>query len=91
MDVIPPKHSVYIIEWRDGTLSTGYIKNVAQRPAAHNAGKGGHSTPSHRPVTLLATWAFATKSEALRAEWQIKRFSRAQKLCLIDGKGTEAR
>jgi putative endonuclease len=82
------QHFVYIIECRDGTLYTGYTKNVAKRIAAHNAGKGGHYTRSHRPVTLLATWAFATKSEALRAEWQIKRFSRAQKLRLIEGKIT---
>ena len=82
---MPAAHSVYMVRCRDGTLYTGYTNNVARRIAAHNAGKGGHYTRAHRPVTLVATWGFTTKGEALRAEGQIKRLSRAQKLRLVEG------
>ncbi len=81
---MPPKHCVYMVRCRDGTLYTGYTNNIPRRIAAHNAGKGGHYTRAHRPVTLIATWAFTTKGEALRAEWQIKHLSRAQKLRLVE-------
>lgn len=76
-------HYVYILKCADGTLYTGYTNNLQRRVAKHNAGKGGHYTRAHRPVTLLASWEFPGKSEALRAEYQIKRLSRPQKLHLI--------
>jgi putative endonuclease len=88
---MPAAHYVYMVQCRDGTLYTGYTNNVARRIAAHNAGKGGHYTRAHRPVALIATWSFTTKGEALRAEGQIKRLSRAQKLRLVEVKSNEAR
>jgi len=86
-----PAHYVYMVQCRDGTLYTGYTNNILRRIAAHNAGKGGHYTRAHRPVILVATWAFTTKSEALRVEWQIKRLSRAQKLRLVEANRNETR
>jgi putative endonuclease len=77
------KHYVYIVRCADGSLYTGYARNVESRVAMHNAGKGSRYTRSHLPVTLLANWSFAEKSEALRAEYAIKQLSRAQKLRLI--------
>lgn len=76
-------HYVYIVGCADGSLYTGYARNVQQRVATHNAGKGGNYTRSHRPVTLLASWEFNSKGEALRIEYQIKRLPREQKLRLI--------
>ena len=80
---IQERHSVYIVRCVDGSLYTGYAKNVEQRVATHNAGKGGRYTRSHLPVTLLATWSFNSKGEALRAEHAIKRLPREQKWRLI--------
>ncbi|EFH82270.1 GIY-YIG nuclease family protein [Ktedonobacter racemifer] len=76
-------HYVYILKCADDTLYTGYTNNLQRRIATHNAGKGGHYTRAHRPVTLLASWTFPGKSEALRAEYQIKCLTRQQKLQLI--------
>ena len=73
------KHHVYIVRCVDGSLYTGYATNVEQRVAKHNAGKGGRYTRSHLPVTLLASWSFKSKGEALRAEYAIKRLPREQK------------
>lgn len=83
-EIRPSAHYVYIVRCSDGTLYTGYTNNLARRIAAHNAGKGGHYTRAHRPVVLVASWSFATKGEALKAEWQTKHLSRTQKLRLIE-------
>jgi putative endonuclease len=66
----------------NGTFYTGYTINVERRIALHNAGKGGRYTRSHRPVSLVATWTFNSKGEALRAERPIKRLPRARKLAM---------
>ena len=80
---VQERHHVYIVKCADGSLYTGYAKNVKQRVARHNAGKGGRYTRSHLPVTLLASWSFNSQGEALRAEYAIKRLPREQKWRLI--------
>ncbi len=80
----PQCHIVYMLQCADGSLYTGYTTDVGRRVAQHNAGKGARYTRSHRPVTLLASWPFPTKGDALRAERAIKQLSHAQKLRLID-------
>jgi putative endonuclease len=76
----PQAHYVYMVCCVNGTLYTGYTINVERRIALHNAGKGGRYTRSHRPVSLMATWTFNSKGEALRAERELKRLPREQKL-----------
>src|SRR6266700_3183230 len=78
------KHYVYIVQCADGSLYTGYARNVELRVATHNAGKGSRYTRAHLPVTLLASWSFERKNEALKAEYAIKQLSRVQKLRLIE-------
>jgi putative endonuclease len=80
----PQAYMVYIVQCADGSLYTGSTTNVQRRVAQHNAGKGARYTRSHRPVTLLVSWSFPTKGDALRAERMIKRLPRAQKLQLLD-------
>src|SRR2546430_16763991 len=80
---VQERHSVYIVRCVNDSLYTGYAKDVEQRVARHNAGKGGRYTRSHLPVTLLASWSFKSKGEALRAEHQIKQLPREQKWRLI--------
>lgn len=77
-------HYVYIVCCADGTLYTGYATDVARRVATHNAGKGARYTRARLPVELLASWEFASKSEALRIEYALKRWPRRQKLLLIE-------
>ncbi len=86
MDHVPiaEAHYVYMVCCANGTLYTGYSTNVERRLALHNAGKGARYTRSHRPVSLVATWAFTSKGEALRAERELKRLPREQKLRLAE-------
>lgn len=79
-------HFVYMVQCRDGSLYTGYTQNVMQRVAAHNAGTGAKYTRGRGPMMLLASWSCESKQEALRAEYTIKRLSRAQKWRLIEGR-----
>ena len=73
-------HYVYLVQCADGTLYTGYAKDVQRRVAVHNTGKGARYTRSRLPVILLASWHFPTKSAALKREYQIKQLTRQQKL-----------
>jgi putative endonuclease len=86
---VQKSHYVYIVRCVDGSLYTGYAKNVQQRVATHNAGKGSKYTRSHLPVTLLAIWSFNSKGEALRAEYKIKQLPREQKWRLIEHQRNE--
>ncbi|WP_374723884.1 GIY-YIG nuclease family protein [Calidifontibacillus erzurumensis] len=73
------KHYVYILECSDGTYYTGYTNHLEKRIAMHQAGKGAKYTRGRRPVELLFSETFSSKSEALKAEYNIKRLSRTQK------------
>ena len=82
-------HHVYIVECCDGTLYTGYTRDLEQRLKAHNQGKEAKYTRSRRPVRLVYWESCESRSAALRRERQIKAQSREAKLQLIQGKGSE--
>jgi putative endonuclease len=78
------QHYVYVARCANGSLYTGYSKNVEQRIAVHNAGKGARYTKANRPVELVACWSFQTKTKALQSEYAFKQLSRQKKLTLIE-------
>ena len=80
-------HFAYIVRCADGTLYTGYAVDVDRRVAQHNAGRGASYTRGRRPVEVLHVECFATRSEALRREAQIKRWPRKRKEALALGGG----
>ena len=57
-----PTHFVYILECRDGTLYTGWTTDPEARLRAHNEGRGAKYTRARRPVRLVYTECFGTKS-----------------------------
>ena len=61
-------------------LYTGIAKNVDTRFDAHVKGTGAIFTRLNRPVRILGKAALATRGDALRAEFALKRVTRAQKL-----------
>ena len=76
-------HYMYVLVCADETLYTGYTTDVEGRIAKHNTGKGAKYTACRRPVRLLAAARFATKHEAMSAEYHFKRLSRGEKLELV--------
>ena len=76
---------VYIVRCADGTLYTGYAKDVAARVDVHNAGKGAKYTRSRLPVTLVFSEACESTGTALSRERQLKTWSKTRKEALIAG------
>ena len=73
----------YILLCEDGSLYTGYSNNVEHRFNEHKNGKGGHYTRSHKPIRIVYIDQFATQSEALKRERQIKGWSRQKKIKIL--------
>jgi putative endonuclease len=74
---------VYILRCRDGSLYTGWTRDVPRRLAQHAAGKASRYTRSRLPVELAASFPAPDATAARRREAQIKRLSRAAKLELL--------
>lgn len=79
------RHYVYIAECNDNSLYTGYTTDVDARITTHNEGMGAKYTRGRLPITLRYVEVFDSKSEALKREYAIKRYSKKQKLSLIGG------
>ena len=74
---------VYLLRCSDGSLYCGWANDLEKRLAAHNSGRGAKYTKTRRPVELVYSEKLPDKSSALKREYEIKRFSRAEKLRLI--------
>ena len=76
---------VYILKCNDGTYYTGWTNDIDKRLKDHNEGKGAKYTkaPARRPVSLVYLEKCKTKSDALKREASIKKFSRCEKERLI--------
>ncbi|QUF83615.1 GIY-YIG nuclease family protein [Clostridium sp. LQ25] len=75
---------VYIIECSDGTLYTGWTNNLDKRIEQHCNGTGAKYTRGRGPVRLVYHEEFNDKRDAMRREYEIKRYSRINKLKLIE-------
>jgi putative endonuclease len=76
---------IYILRCSDGSFYTGYINNLEKRLESHNAGNGAKYTRSRRPCEVVYTELFETKGAAMKREYRVKKWTRAQKQALIDG------
>lgn len=75
---------VYILRCADDTLYTGVTVDVARRVEEHNASeKAAKYTRSRRPLALVYSEAFPTRSSACAREAAIKKLSRDEKLGLF--------
>lgn len=86
--------ALYIVACADGTYYTGIASDVLRRINEHNGsagagastsarGKGARYTAGRRPVRLVYTAHFETRSAALKEEARIKTLTRGEKLALI--------
>ena len=75
---------VYILKCFDGTLYTGFTNDLKKRVFSHNnLNTGAKYTKARRPVKLVYSEKFKTKSMAMRREREIKKMRRGEKLELI--------
>jgi putative endonuclease len=77
---------VYIARCSDGSLYTGVARDVLLRIAAHNAGRGARYTRGRGPLAVCAQRRCASKGDALRLEFAVKRLPRQDKETLLGGR-----
>lgn len=75
---------LYIIQCADNTLYTGITTDIPRRIQEHNLKSGGSYTRTRTPVELVYQELHSTRSAASKREMQIKKWTREQKLGLID-------
>lgn len=78
------KHYVYMLCCADSTIYSGYTTDPCRRTAVHNSGRGAKYTRCRLPVELVYIEKYATKSEALKREAELKKLVRAEKMILIE-------
>lgn len=74
------KYYTYVLLTEDNKLYCGYTDDVEKRFESHKCGKGAKYTRSHKPVKIVYTACFDTKSEAMKEECRIKSLSKKEKL-----------
>lgn len=75
---------IYILKCSDGTLYTGSTNDLEKRILAHNTSKtAAKYTRSRRPVKMVYSEKFRSKSKALKREWEIKKMERVEKINLL--------
>ena len=76
---------MYILRCADRSYYTGHTDNLEERIAKHQVGEIEGYTSTRRPVRLLFSEEFSTRSEVLAVERRIKGWSRRKKEALIRG------
>jgi putative endonuclease len=71
---------LYILLCADNTLYTGTTNDVEKRVSVHSLGKGSKYVRSRLPVKLIYTEEFTDNKVALSREWEIKQWTREQKI-----------
>ncbi len=82
------EHYFYVVSCKDDSLYAGYTNNLKRRIKLHNEGKGAKYTRARRPVRLVYSKGFPTKSEALKAEYAFKQWDRKKKLNYLIKEGS---
>jgi putative endonuclease len=75
----------YILLCADDTLYVGHTHDLKTRVDAHEAGRGSLHTAKHGVARLVYSEEQATEKLAIAREVQIKKWSRAKKMALING------
>ncbi|PPE73806.1 GIY-YIG nuclease family protein [Solimonas fluminis] len=76
---------LYILHCADGSYYTGHTDNLELRIAQHDDGTFKGYTETRKPVKLVYSQDFSSRNDALAAEMQVKRWSRAKKEALVRG------
>ena len=79
-DAVDGAWVVYLIECAGERLYAGITNDLAARFTAHCAGRGARFTKAFAPLRIVAAAALPSRSDALKAEYALKRRPRADKL-----------
>jgi len=73
----------YIARCADGSLYTGYCRDVKKREEKHNLGLASKYTKTRRPVIIVYFEEFLNRSDAMKREAEIKKWEKERKEILI--------
>jgi putative endonuclease len=73
-------HFIYILKCADDSLYTGYTTDVERRIAEHHSGTGSKYVRSRLPALLIYKEKFGSKENAMKREFEIKSWSREEKI-----------
>ena len=85
----PPVSQVwflYLVRDRDQRLYTGITVDVPRRFHEHETGRGARALRGRGPLSLVWHTAIGDHSTALRLEAAIKRWPKARKEALVQGR-----
>lgn len=74
------KYYTYVLLTEANTLYCGYTDDVEKRFEAHMSGKGAKYTRANKPIKIIYTASFDTKSEAMKEEYRIKHLTKSEKI-----------
>ena len=70
---------LYLLECANGSYYAGITTDVAARFQAHQSGKGARYTRANPPLRIIGQAAYADRSAASKAEWQLRQLPREAK------------
>jgi tRNA/rRNA methyltransferase len=76
---------VYMLKCSDSSYYVGHTDDIQKRFLEHQSGKLLGYTFLRRPVNLVFLQSYKSRDEAIKAETQIKSWSRKKKEALIKG------
>lgn len=74
----------YILLTENNKLYCGYTDNLEKRFENHLAGKASKFTRANKPLKIVYSQEYKTKSEAMKEECRIKKLTKKQKEELIN-------
>lgn len=74
----------YILKCSDGSLYTGWTRNLLRRLDEHNEGTASKYTRGRIPVKLVYFESHENRSMAMKSEARIKKLHRDKKIDLIN-------
>ena len=83
------QYHAYLTRCNDNSLYAGYTTDLENREKVHNEGKGAHYTRMRRPVRIVYSEQFKTRSEAQKREYQFKQLSKKDKESLATSHYTD--
>lgn len=85
-----PPYWLYLLECEGGVWYAGIALDVERRFFQHVFGTGARFTRARPPIRVLAAREYPSKSDALRAELQLKALPRASKLSFFQDRPQRA-
>ena len=75
---------LYLLECKGGSFYAGITNNLAARFQVHLQGRGAKYTRAYPPIRILAHKHYPDRSEASKAEAQLKALPKDKKIAFFE-------